>query len=993
MKLFSKPGRLWVLAIILWCPLATFSQEKNKLFTANIPAGTLAGSIQYLSRLTGTVFTYNPEELAHVKVAARNVTQQSVRQILHVILEGSGFTYIHNSNGYIIHATKGTVAAEKSAAAIPVLFRGKVIDEKGRALEFASVLLKETGAQQTTDYNGIFVFRIPDGSVSSHISISYVGKQTIETVLTPDIYLRQPTFQLKELSLTLEGIHVNAIQKGTNSSSSIVFDREMIEQSQAFSLADIMNMLPGREVKVPDMLNVQSLTLRTAALNNAAMINSMGTAIIVDDIARSNDANMQAKSLSMFGNSTSTLRVSGKNSFDVPFQGQDLRDIPLNNVERIEVISGIPSAKYGNVTSGAVIIDRQAGATPFQARVGIIGYTTQYSLSKGIKLGEKLGAMNFSINHLRSNADPRSLLQSYNRTTLDLMWTERFSSKLKNTISLTYGYRNDNIKMDPEDTREQRLYSKSNSLILTDRISYNVGKKWLQDIRLSMGFTKARQESYSQFAMNGDPKPIGDKDTTGVYEGYYIPGTYMAVDHVLGRPSTANASLNLNGNIRWLGMDHQWSGGASMDYTANNGEGVIVDPNTPRFVNQRYQNQRPYSYEYLPATVNTGIYLQDHVELFPFGHKLTLDPGLRYDMQNGWGILQPRINTAYAISEKLTTTLSYGVSSKSPPMSYRYPAPSYFDLPVLDVYNEDPAKRIYLVYTEKVAHDNSYLKPMKAMQLEGGLKYTDRLFSGSLFAFYKMNRDGFNVSSSMRKFMLPAYDYVIEDGKLRYWPTGKSQLKVGLFDNVAANDISTDDMGLDLLLSTAKVPAIATSFSLSSFLYYSRYGSSLLKYSFKDASQLVTNGIWYGVFAPLNYQSWAMNSRLNTSTHIPKLGFIVNLTANFAIYKRQRNIGNSGQPLGYVDINSIYHDISELAADSPIRQALGLYDLSASDNSDPYYMSISMQVIKEIKKKIKFSVNAYNIFNILNKKYSDISKTVRELTQPVVLSGEISFKF
>ncbi|WP_212003884.1 TonB-dependent receptor domain-containing protein [Chitinophaga sp. HK235] len=980
---------VFVFSVLL--PLAGSGQGNAKVYTLDIPAGTLTSALQYVSKVTGTGLTYNPADLSRVKVPARRIYNKPFPALISMVLQGTGYTASTNGEGYIIYAV-ATLPLKQAGTQSGVL-TGRVVDEKGKPLEFASVQLKETGAQQTTNNDGVFVFRVPDNSVPSSLSISYVGKQTIETMVSPASYGWQQTFLLKELSLTLNGIHVNAVQKGTNSNSSMVFDREVIEQAQAFSLADILNTLPGREEKVPDLLNVQALTLRTAALNAAAANNSLGTAIIVDDIVRSNDANMQTKSLSMFGNTMSTVRKSGQSGFDVPFQGLDLRDIPVSNVERIEVVSGIASARYGDLTNGAVIIDRQAGATPLQGRIGINGYTTQYGIGKGFELGKKLGALNIYIDYLRSNADPRNLLQNYNRTNLDLMWTYRLSQKLKNTFSVSYNYRNDDIKMDPEDTREERVFTKTNALSISNRTSYNIYGKFLDNAILSMGFSQARQESYSQYAMNRDPRPIGDKDTTGIYEGYYIPGVYTAVDHILGKPNTASANLGFNGHWGSGKRQHQWSAGANVYISFNNGDGVVVDPATPRFVNQRYQNQRPYAYEYLPALVNTGFYIMDHIDLYPFNRKLSLNPGLRYDIQNGWGTLQPRINTSLVLSKRVTITMGYGLFTKAPGMSYRYPAPTYFDIPLLDVYNEDPAKRVYLVYTQKLMHDNSYLKPMKSAQLEWGLKYLGKTINNSLFVFYKESKDGFNTSSAPRQFELPEYDYKIENGKINYWSTGKTKLRVGIWDNMAVNDITTTDIGTDWTINTHRIEAIATSFNLSNAIYYSKYGSSLNRLLYKDESQLVTNGLWYGIFGPSNYEAWSFRSRLRTTTHIPKLGFIVNLTTNFSVYKRQRNIGNAGQPLGYVDIQSVYHDINELAPDSPIRQALGLFSTDESDNSDPFYVNWNMQVIKEIKKKVRFSVSAYNVFNIVTRKYSDISKKVRELTQPVVLSGEISFKF
>ena len=69
----------------------------------------------------------------------------------------------------------------------------------------------------------------------------------------------------------------------------------------------------------------------------------------------SNDENMQTYR-SIGGNTTNYSSIN---------TGVDLRSIPTSNIERIEVITGIADAKYGNATTGLVLIDRKAGQYPF----------------------------------------------------------------------------------------------------------------------------------------------------------------------------------------------------------------------------------------------------------------------------------------------------------------------------------------------------------------------------------------------------------------------------------------------------------------------------------------------------------------------------------------------------------------------------------------------------------------------------------------------------
>lgn len=983
-----------LLLLVIACPAQAW-QNAPAPISVTIPAGTLDEALQALSRASTLRFTYNPAAARQVKTKGAGFRRQTATHILTQLLQGTGLGFRQEGTQVVIFPQPAKTSEAPHPMPVPpsppLTFTGTVTDERYKPLEFASVQVTETGQQLATDENGRFSIRIPDGVTRLQLGISYVGKQGIRETIDSAAFSRGKTFTLRELSLSLEGVQITATQKGSQSNSSILFDREAIEQSQAFSMADILNNLPGKEIKAPDLHRIQTLTLRTAAENASAQNNSLGTAIIIDDILQSNNANMQNKSIGMYGKST--ISQAGRGSFDVPFSGLDLRDIPVNNIERIEVISGIAAAKYGDITNGAVIIDRQAGKTPYQFNLGISGYSTQYSLAKGFDLGGKRGAMNVSLNYLKSNEDPRNRIQQYARSSVGLMWTDYLARDVKNTLSVNLGFRNDDIKMDPEDNTAKMTYVKNYTLSVSNRTSINLHNKLLNNISLSMGYSTGKQESYTQFAMNGNPKGVGDKDTTGIYEGYYIPGIFTAVDHITGRPANFNANLSFSGAVTTGKLLHRLSAGGNLYVSANNGQGVIVDPLAPRYTNLSYQNQRPYSFNLLPAIVNTGYYVQDNLNIRIGARTLAVNAGLRLDLQNGWGTLQPRINSSYRFNERWELTFGYGIATKSPSMAYRYPAPTYFDIPLLQVYDPAPGKRVYLVYTEKILQDNSHLKPMKATQFEWGIKYNSPLISSSLFAYYKHNRDGFSTSQEYRLFSVPVYNHKIVDDRITYWPTDSTITRSGLGYSTVANSTYSKDMGVEWFVNTGRIKAIQTSFSLVSSFSFSRFSDSRQRIKLASDDMATLYHLWYGTYPPDQYKNWTLTSKLTTTTHIPRLGFFINIATDFVWQKRRVNLANSGELTGYTDLDGRYTPVAKPDINNPIHQAFGPYSTAEAESSEPFYFNIHLQVAKEIRQKIRFSVRAYNVFNILYNDYLEQNNSIRKLTTPVSLSGEISLKF
>ena len=66
-------------------------------------------------------------------------------------------------------------------------------------------------------------------------------------------------------------------------------------------------------------------------------------------------------------NSTSAVNATSTMS-----KGIDMRTISTDNIEKVEIIRGIPSVAYGNVANGAVIIQRKMNESPLSARLRLI---------------------------------------------------------------------------------------------------------------------------------------------------------------------------------------------------------------------------------------------------------------------------------------------------------------------------------------------------------------------------------------------------------------------------------------------------------------------------------------------------------------------------------------------------------------------------------------------------------------------------------------------
>ena len=69
---------------------------------------------------------------------------------------------------------------------------------------------------------------------------------------------------------------------------------------------------------------------------------------------------------------------------DSNMSGVDTRNITVADIESVEVITGVPSAEYGDLNSGMVKIHTRKGKTPWNILLSINPRTEQVSFAKGL---------------------------------------------------------------------------------------------------------------------------------------------------------------------------------------------------------------------------------------------------------------------------------------------------------------------------------------------------------------------------------------------------------------------------------------------------------------------------------------------------------------------------------------------------------------------------------------------------------------------------------
>jgi AraC-like DNA-binding protein len=282
--------------------------------------------------------------------------------------------------------------ARAQAAEGGAVIAGRVTDAvSGAPLAGATVALEGGALTATSGADGRYrLAGAPPGpAVLRVVRIGYAPVRRPLTVpvsgtVTVDVGLARSALNLPNLVVTADPAGRARGELGTAS----VIGSDAIRNQTAASLAGVLELVPGTTLQPPGLDGVQQFSLRSVPIStgggatgpnalgpSAQSLASFGTQIVLDGVPLSNNANLQS------------LGARGELGFaSAAGGGIDLRRIPAATLERVEVIRGVPSARFGDLTQGVVLVDTRAGVVPPEARLRFDARTVEGTLLGGARL-------------------------------------------------------------------------------------------------------------------------------------------------------------------------------------------------------------------------------------------------------------------------------------------------------------------------------------------------------------------------------------------------------------------------------------------------------------------------------------------------------------------------------------------------------------------------------------------------------------------------------
>lgn len=791
-------------------------------------------------------------------------------------------------------------------------------------------------------------------------------------------------------SLALEEVVVTAQRPKDGLSTSHKLGREALDHLQMSSMTDMAALLPGGKTVNPDLTAGASFSLRAggSSAGNAAF----GTALEVDGVRLGNNAGMTQMS------------------------GVDTRSISVDNIESVEVITGVPSAEYGDLNSGMVKINTKKGRTPYNISFSVNPRTYQVSASKGFDLQKDRGVLNASLEWARATRQLVSPYESYTRRGLTLNYSNTFAKVLRFEAGFSGNIGGMNSKDDPDAFSGEFSKVRDNVFRGNTSLVWLLNKSWVTNLKLDASVSYqdnlSQVHSYNDFASH---KPAVHAESEGYYIATSLPLTWFADAMVDSKELDAAASFKYEWTKRWAEIKSQLKAGLQWKANGNIGHGeYYLDP---ALAADRFRER---DYRQYPFMHNLSAYVEEHFTLPVGATKLELTAGLRmenvfiqgsqYKNMNTWS---PRFNGKWSFGPSFSIRGGWGVTEKLPSFYILYPKQEYWDKEVFQMsYGENSA---YVYYTRPYQLQfNPALRWQRNENSEIGIDADFAGFKISLVGFYNLTKHPYALNSiytpftysQLQKpssFVMPENpemkvdsrtgEVFIRGGEYPFWTAMETKVVDQTFvkNTMQDNGETLRRAGAELTVDFPEIRPLRTSFRADASYSWTRVDDETLNYYYRGGSHssiknrsyeyvgIYQNGHGAGSSLVAGKLTHNLDANITSITHIPEAKLVITCRLEMSLLTRSRNLPSPGVIRNESDYYELW-PVAVMGTDGKITEVKDIPDFTTdpqysslkltssniySFDQDGYgfYCSANLSITKEIGKHVSLSFFANNFTN------------------------------
>lgn len=838
-----------------------------------------------------------------------------------------------------------------------------ILDKTGEPLSGATMQLVQSGLWGISGKDGeVEIRNVPRLPVAYKVSM--LGYKDVEGEICLD-GKDNVRILMEEESLSMREVVVVAQAGQGGESTTSIIGRQALDHLQATSLKDILQLLPGGvSMKNPSLTSPGQFKVRTLASDDNA---TFGAAIIINGMPVSTNANMNT--------GLGLSSISSGNS------GADLRSIATDDIESVEIIRGVASAEYGDVSSGVMIVNKRIGVSDLNMKARIMPGIMQLHAGKGFDI-KSAGSLNISADYARGTSDPRFLTDKYNRGILSLAHRKTLLDKTWTlTTNIDLSYTGEWKGADPDEPEAMKKFFSSRdafSLRLSHNGMLKLDKALARTLKYDVALSLSSDRIFNDRLVSVGSGAILDATKDGMYEGTPYPSSYETLSGTKSNPVMYWAKFSDLFYLNVGNMSNRFNVGTEWKIEGNRGIGQY--DKTLKF--KAFAQDRIRRFCDIPYMNQISAYVEDNVVL-TFGERrypnITGQAGVRWTVVQPWRnermmALSPRLNIAVNPVRYLSLRLGYGISEKVPSLQDLYPSPDYYDFYNMSV--SDGQKSYYLYSTRVFDNKPVSIKTMRGTKYELGFDVRlDNGMSFSVVGYHEKVSRCFGPDNSEWKTLVfdvwNAADVTFTGQKPIYDQQNPSRRDTVLYNLIRpGNPKSRRNRGIEFDFNFGKINATNTSFYLSGAWSETRSSSSNLGYKL-PVGEARNYGPVYVVYPESSY-SFSENRRFSATLrvvqHIPAIRFIVSASAQCILYEYDHEVSSGTRPLGYI-YGSEYIKFTEDQSDDIEFNFHGymlkdqIFDTRISNVpvTWPAIWCLDMRVTKEIGDKAGFSFYANNV--------------------------------
>ncbi len=812
-------------------------------------------------------------------------------------------------------------------------------------------------------------------------------------------------------SVELLEVVVTARESHSASSASII-DTTAMQHLQPSSFTDLLELLPGHVSKDPSMSAPNVINLRTA-LNvtptDDYMTSAIGTSFIIDGVPVNSNAVMQ------------TTPDSNHSDRETVGKGVDMRGIATDDIEKVEIVRGIASVEYGELTSGLVNIKRKSGVSRLEARFKADSKSQLFYAGKGFRMPGKDWIVNVGIGYLDAKIDPRNSRENYKRITASLRSNKRFDNDALYVgwnASLNYGASFERDNNDPDLTVNNTIdrfstanhsFSWNNSVTLRP-----VERAFLQEASLTAGLSYNRERLHqTRHVAQSRIMPMPVSLTPGSNYVGYLPMHYLATLDVEGDPLTAFIKGATTMSRTSGRLSTFLKAGVEWNMSKNYGRGNVYDIERPITASI---SSRPRAFSDIPAMHQLSAYVESRNVLRFGGQTLEGVIGLRETQLlhldsryalSGKPYLDPRASLTWTLpawhiaGHNLIPELcgGIGLQSKMPVAAFLYPDLLYTDFEQLNYYHNVADYRVMNVMTYVEDITNYDLKAARNLKWEvrGDLSYRGNRLS--VIYFRETMNDGFRHAGivhhyTYRRYDASAYRPEVTDRAPVLEDLPSAEMRYMAVRPTVTNGSSTRKEGVEYTLQSRRIKAIKTRVTVSgAYMKTVNTNSDPLWYK----PGIVINGQelpFVGLYDDADGSIYkSLNTNVMLDTDLPQLGLRFSIAFQTVWFTSRQTHFKTGIPTHYMDIDGNVIEFTEASMqDAYLKQLVREYNPTVFDkNTVPAETAVNLKATKTFwRNRVNVALYVNRLFTVAPD-YKPYGVVVRRYYSPY-FGMEINFK-